>query len=257
MHDSNATADGWTRGHLSLRLSKERKERLAAIAAKMAPGTTPAQSVDRAVELALADITAFDGNSSLAKQQDAVRVGQMSDAPSHGKSEEILALISANFSAPIREIARKIEAVYALISAASELSDQSFAGDSVGGSAALPLAGWLAHEVQSLGRQVSRSAIVRATWETKHRVSEAYVSLELDGDLIAIDGNRVDPQLKIGASPKLLLDLIDAGSSLAGIDRMGAVCLWCELVNADAWRVVVHAFTPSGGIGNAIGELRA
>lgn len=257
MRDLNGAADGWARGHLSLRLSKERKERLAAIAAKMAPGTTPAQCVDRAVELALADIAAFNGNPSFAKPLGTSLVDKPDEAPSPGKNEEILALISANFSAPIREISRKVEAVYALISAASELSNPSFEGSSDGGGSVLALEDWLAHEAKSIGGSISKSAIVRATWEAKHRLSETYVSLELDGDLVAIDGKRVDSQLKNGPSPRLLLDLIDAGSSIAGIDRMGAVCLWCEPAGPGAWRAIVHAFTPSGAVGEALGELHA
>jgi hypothetical protein len=256
MRDLNDAGDSWAREHLSLRLSKERKERLAAIAAKMAPGTTPAQCVDRAVELALAEIAAFNGNPSFAKPLATSLADKPEEAPSRGKNDEILALISANISAPIRDISRKVEAVYALISAASELSDPAFEGNPGGGSV-LALGDWLAHEAKSIGGSISKSAIVRATWEAKHRLSEAYVSLKLDGDLIAIDGKRVDSQLKNGASPRLLLDLIDADGPLASIDRLGAICLWCEPAGSDTWRVIVHGFTPSGAVGDALGELRA
>ena len=100
-------SNGWDRSELNIKLSKRRRAWLAVLTKDLAPGSTPTEAIDRALELAA--LAAGDDGS--AKEE---RLGDLEDAIERSAMEQRLATASVEES--VRALAKGIEDLRALIS---------------------------------------------------------------------------------------------------------------------------------------------
>ncbi|NIF52603.1 hypothetical protein [Burkholderia sp. Ax-1724] len=260
-----AAFDGpeWKRSHVGVRLTQRRKARLIALARELPPEATPTDAIDRALDIAHAwlisrgreEEEAF-GASDIAASLNRLDAGL---AAATALLDNKLTLVADRLAATrplLEEAAAGARRLHRLADAA-QANDESDLDVDDGEDRAEPLSigDWLSAEARRAGRQILKSALVRAEWSAARKVSRGRLSVDFSCRLLAIDGEHV----RNLASPISLarMDLVDSRSALASVSAINPVCFLCEPRPVEAWLVRVHSVQAEGKIGEMIASFEA
>lgn len=107
-------AAGWDRPELNVKLSKRRRDLMAAVAKRLPAGATPTEVIDHALAEAAAAKDAAGLDERLLDLGDAIELATMEQR-----------LATASIEASVKELARGLEALRALIAEVAS-QDESF-----------------------------------------------------------------------------------------------------------------------------------
>jgi len=255
--DAVENEERWGREQISVWLSARRKAQLRQIAAQLPSGATPADALDRALDLATMPIFA-----PLPGAGDDLNPA---DEPSHVARLEakLLAAIEMNrekASEVAQRIERRLDAMGSRVeridsrmsAALGEDSENHAAFDS-SESAVPAIDEWLRQQQKLIGSAVEKSALVRADWRAKTRVVDGILAFDLHCELVAIDSARVlSPP-----SPSLArVQILTSDRPLSQLDSVGEILLSCEAWGGGRWKISVYPINPDEKIGASIGSFK-
>ena len=254
--DATENEERWGREQISVWLSARRKARLREVAAQMPPGATPADALDRALDLATmpifvprpdveAEVDPVDDMSAIARLEAKLLAAM---AVNHEKT----ALISQRIEQRLNAVGLRVQRIDSRMSAAlgSEFDNHATPDFSVSG---VPAIGeWLRGQQQATGATVKKSALVRATWQAKTRVADSILALDFLCKLAAIDGVRLSQP----PAPTLArVQISDSDGDLSKVDSVGEVVFVCDALSGGGWNIVVHPISPNGKTSASIGAF--
>ncbi|AHI79032.1 hypothetical protein BTJ_1817 [Burkholderia thailandensis E444] len=185
----------WKRSHVGVRLTQRRKTRLIALARELPPEATPTDAIDRALDIAHAWM--ISRGREEAEQEEAF--GASDIAASLGRLDAGLAAASALLDNKLTLVADRLAATLPLVEEAAagarrlhRLADAAQASDESdldeGESRAEPLSigDWLNREARRAGRQVQKSALIRAEWAAARKISRGFLSVDFSCRLLAV-----------------------------------------------------------------------
>jgi len=239
----NAASDAWKREGFYLRLSKDRKAGLKKLAEGLANASSPAATVDWAIELALESLGALE--SSEAKERATIvgtDEGKLSPlAAAIERLSVELELGSERQRSRIEDIAAGVERLADLISGAlSESGPQD----------AATLEEWLGSEIAARSVLVRQVAIVRAKWVSTTRIGPCQSALAFDVELADADGEPLTGSSSTLARVRFMP--VGSGSELARSDLSEPIFLACQPAGRGSWRIAPFQKNPDGSIGRQI-----
>lgn len=230
---------GWSRDCVNLRLSRERAEKLRALARQLGPGATPTDAVDRALEVASeaeSPATQADGEAAGAEEM----LSALERLSERTRFEAVAsAAAAADIARGLRELSELISAVAAASGGSEDGLDQP-----------ISLRAWLDSQPRATpGQAIAASA----RWQSKARVGDQHVSLELLVRRAACGDPRRE---QFAASSLVRLDRVQAASPFARTDLISAFLLSCQRAGDGSWRVAGHQMKPDGQAGPLLGTIR-
>lgn len=216
---------GWSRGELTLRMSKRRSQLLRRIAARMPAGATPTDAIDEALELALREAGQGAGAAEAADDIRELR-GSLEREAAERRDE------SARIAEALSAHAEAVEGLRRLISRVADGGE----GAEAEAPRPRPLREWLAAELARGGGLGCRELTIAAAWRSAARMDESKARAVFDARLISVDGVQ-----KARPSPRapLALDL-DAASPLVAALRLREMELACAAAGR-GWTVRAYA----------------
>lgn len=241
MNDATSKAvakhEGWSKAGVNLRLTKERRAGLRAIAGDD-PRCAPTEAVDRAIDLALA--------TRRAQSHAGPDIGDLADA---GERHSRQAREDAGKSlAAILDVGRSVDELRELISAVAGLPRD---GDGNGFSDAQTMREWLDQEAKSLAQG---ALLAQARWQSTTRTDDRRVALELLVKRVASAGQSRAPTH--GHSALVRLEGIDASSALASGNLMKPFYLVCGK-RGESWQIDARRANEDHSIGVKFASLMA
>ncbi|MFT4434166.1 hypothetical protein ACMX25_12335 [Caballeronia sp. 15715] len=244
----------WNREQVSVWLPGARKARLLAVAAQMAPGAGPKEAIDRAIDLASSpvfiprpdEIEALDNADHFARLE-AKLVGALA------LSEHQIAKTVARLEQSLVLVAARVGKIHAMITAAANESLDASGFDAADEAAAL-LPDWLAKEQARLGLRIMQAAVIRASWQAKTRSGDNVSSMIFRCELVAVDGVRVEQELRSASLARL--DSVPDESPFSRLDASWQVCFVCKIGRGHEWIFDAHPVDGAGNVGALLGSLR-
>ncbi|MDP9154665.1 MAG: hypothetical protein M3O74_10485 [Pseudomonadota bacterium] len=227
------------------------------VAAQMSPGATPADALDRALDLATMPIFAPrpDAGEDVEPVDDVSAIARLEAKllAAVALSQEKTALISERMEQRLDAVGLRVKRIDSRMSAAlgSDFDDRATPDFYISG---VPAIGeWLRGQQHATGVTVKESALVRATWQAKTRVADGILALDFHCQLVAIEGVRLSQP----TAPTLArVQISDSHSDLSKVDSVGEIVFVCDALSGGGWNIVVYPISPNGKTSASIGAFK-
>ncbi|KND59866.1 hypothetical protein BVER_04547 [Candidatus Burkholderia verschuerenii] len=247
----------WGREQISVWLSARRKAQLREVAAQLPSGATPADALDRALDLATMPILAprpdaGEDFNSFEETSDIARLEAKLLAAIELNHEKT-ALISQRMEQRLDAVSLRVQRIDSRMSAALDSEFDGHATPDFSVSGVQAIGEWLRGQQQATGVAVKKSALVRASWRAKTRVVDGILALDFHCKLAAIDGVRLSQPI----APTLArVQISDSDGPLSQVDSIGDVVFVCEALGGCGWKITFHPIGSDGKAARSIGSIK-